>query len=148
MTDHGTNSVFFAASAKEFDSKEAVFYVELTDLNGNLTLNNIRVNDKPVGTITEASEVSSANLVVTPNPFVNGMSTYSVNVPQEGNYTLSVFDAVGNKVSEIYSGNINSSATNVLELNDVYGNELNSGVYFIKLEGKGVNEIEKIIINR
>jgi hypothetical protein len=148
MTDHGTNSVFFAASAEKFNSNEAVFYVELSDLNGDLTLENIRVNDKPVGTITEANDAVSANLVVTPNPFMNGVSTYSVNVPQEGNYTLSVYDAVGNKVSEIYSGNISSTATNVLELNDAYGNELNSGVYFIKLEGKGVNEVEKVIISK
>lgn len=148
MTDHGTNSVFFAASAERFNSDEAVFYVELSDISGDLTLENIRVNDKPVGTITEASDAASANLVVTPNPFMNGVSTYSVNVPQEGNYTLSVYDAVGNKVSDIYSGNISSSATNVLELNDAYGNELNSGVYFIKLEGKGVNEVEKIIISK
>ena len=148
MTDHGTNSVFFAASAEKFNSNEAVFYVELSDINGDLTLENIRVNDKQVGTITEASDAASANLVVTPNPFMNGVSTYSVNVPQEGNYTLSVYDAVGNKVSEIYSGNINSSTTNVLELNDAYGNELNSGVYFIKLEGKGVNEVEKVIISK
>ncbi len=148
MTNHGTNSVFFAGSAEEFDSKEAVFFVELTDLNSDLELSNIRVNDKAVGSITEAGNEVNANLAVTPNPFVNGISTYSVNVPQEGNYTLSVYDAVGNKVSEIYSGNISSNATNVLELNDVYGNELNSGVYFIRLEGKGVNEVEKIIINR
>ena len=148
MTDHGTNSVFFAASAEKFNSNEAVFYVELSDLNGDLTLENIRVNDKPVGTITEANDAASANLVVTPNPFMNGVSTYSVNVPQEGNYTLSVYDAVGNKVSEIYSGNISSTATNVLELKDAYGNELNSGVYFIKLEGKGVNEVEKVIISK
>lgn len=148
MTDHGTNSVFFAASAERFNSDEAVFYVELSDLGGDLTLENIRVNDKPVGTITEANDAASANLVVTPNPFMNGVSTYSVNVPQEGNYTLSVYDAVGNKVSEIYSGNISSTATNVLELNDAYGNELNSGVYFIKLEGKGVNEVEKVIISK
>ena len=148
MTDHGTNSVFFAASAERFTSDEAVFYVELSDLSGDLTLENIRVNDKPVGTITEANDAASANLLVTPNPFMNGVSTYSVNVPQEGNYTLSVYDAVGNKVSEIYSGNISSTATNVLELNDVYGNELNSGVYFIKLEGKGVNEVEKVIISK
>jgi len=148
LTDHGTNTVFFAASAERFDSENAVFYVELTDIDGDLTLNNIKVNDNNIGSMTIANSNDASNLTVTPNPFVNGVSTYSVSVPQEGNYSLSVYDAVGNKVSNLYNGVINSSATNVLELNDVHGNQLNSGVYFIKLEGKGVNEVEKIVITR
>ncbi|MER3328418.1 MAG: T9SS type A sorting domain-containing protein, partial [Candidatus Kapaibacterium sp.] len=62
----------------------------------------------------------------------------------------SVYDAVGNKVSTIFNEVLRAgeSIQRPWSANDFYGNELNSGVYFLKLEGNNVNKVQKVIINR
>lgn len=147
-TTFGTNNVFFA-SAGEYNTNDPIFYVEVTDLTEGLNLNNIRVNDINVGSITEETNVEATTVQVSPNPVVNGTTNYTITIENDGNYNLSVFDAVGNKVAELYNGNLKKGElTQRWDAVDSFGGKLNSGVYFLKLEGNGVNSVQKVVISR
>ena len=113
-------------------------------------MNNIRVNDKNVGSIVEQTDVVNASLSISTNPYVSGNTTYSIAVENAGTYTLSVYDAVGNKVANLFNENLKAgeSIQRPWVANDFNGNELSSGVYFLKLEGNNVNKVQKVIINR
>jgi len=149
MTDHNDNSVFLATTG-EFTPNEPILYVELTDVDGSLSLNGIRVNDIDAGSLTEVSENVTSEVSVSPNPFVEGVSKYNVTVANKGNYSLSVYDAVGNKVAQLFNGSLEAGTTSdqVWNALDANGNKLNSGVYFLKLEGNNVNNVQKVVISR
>jgi hypothetical protein len=148
MTDFGTNNVVFAGSGK-YNSNEPVFYVEVSGLNNDLKVDNIVVNEVNAGSITEESDVANSNVTFGPNPFVEGVSAYTINIENDGYYNLSVYDAVGNKVSDLFSGNLNQGQlTQYWNALDANGNKLSAGVYFIKLVGNNVNDVQKVIINR
>ncbi len=149
LAHNSSNGVYFASTG-EFTSTEPVLYVDITNLNGNLQLNNIRVNDKMVGSITEQTDVVNASLSLSTNPYVSGFTTYTVAVENSGTYSLSVYDAVGNKVATVFNEDLKAgeSVQRPWSANDFNGNELYSGVYFLKLEGNNVNKVQKIIINR
>ena len=149
LANNSANSVYFASTG-EFNSNEPVLYVDVTNLSGNLELNNIRVNDKNVGSIVEQTDVVNASLSISTNPYVSGNTTYSIAVENAGTYALSVYDAVGNKVANLFNENLKAgeSIQRPWVANDFNGNELSSGVYFLKLEGNNVNKVQKVIINR
>jgi hypothetical protein len=149
LANKSANGVYFASTG-EFTSSEPVLYVDVTNLDGNLQLNNIRVNDNNVGSIVEQTDVVNASLSLSTNPYVSGFTSYTVAVENSGLYTLSVYDAVGNKVATVFNEELRAgeSIQRPWSANDFYGNELNSGVYFLKLEGNNVNKVQKVIINR
>ena len=109
-----------------------------------------RVNDIDAGSLTEVSENVTSEVSVSPNPFVEGVSKYNVTVANKGNYSLSVYDAVGNKVAQLFNGSLEAGTTSdqVWNALDANGNKLNSGVYFLKLEGNNVNNVQKVVISR
>jgi hypothetical protein len=149
LANNSSNSVYFASTG-EFTSSEPVLFVDVTNLDGNLQLNNIRVNDNKVGSIVEQTEVVNASLSLSTNPYVSGFTSYTVAVENSGSYSLSVYDAVGNRVSTIFNEDLKAgeSIQRSWSAKDFYGNELSSGVYFLKLEGNNVNKVQKVIINR
>lgn len=149
MTDHGTNSVFIATTG-EFNSNEPILYVELTDVAGDLNVSEIRVNDLDAGSLTEINDAVSSSISISPNPIVEGVSKYNMTVANNGNYTLTVFDAVGNQVAQLFNGELNSGTTGdrVWNAVDANGSKLTTGVYFFKLEGNNVNSVQKVVITR
>lgn len=149
MTDHGDNSVYLATTG-DFNPNEPVMFVELSDIDGNLKLEDIRVNDFEAGSLTEVSETANSSISVSPNPFVEGVSKYNLTVVNSGNYSLSVYDAVGNKVADLFNGELNTGTTGdrVWNAIDANGNKLSTGVYFLKLEGNNVNNVQKVVITR
>lgn len=148
MTDFGTNNVYYAGSG-DFDANQPLFFVDVTDIDGNLKVDDIIVNEHKAGSITEESDAISSNVTFGPNPFVEGTSSYTVNVSNDGFYNLSVFDAVGNKVAELYNGNLNQGQlTQKWNAVDVNGNKLSAGVYFLRLTGNNVNNVQKVVINK
>ncbi|TNE36942.1 T9SS type A sorting domain-containing protein [bacterium] len=148
MTDFGTNNVYYAGSG-DFDANQPLFFVDVTDLDGNLKVDDIIVNEHKAGSITEESDAISSNVTFGPNPFVEGTSSYTVNVSNDGFYNLSVFDAVGNKVAELYNGNLNQGQlTQKWNAVDANGNKLSAGVYFLRLTGNNVNNVQKVVINK
>lgn len=148
MTDFGTNNVAFAG-AGNFSTEEPVLYVDVTGLGTDLKVDQIVVNENNAGSITEESGVTSSSLEFGPNPYVAGVSAYTINIENDGVYNISVYDAVGNKVSELFNGNLNQGTlTQYWNAVNANGTDLSAGVYFIRLTGNNVNNVQKVIINK
>jgi hypothetical protein len=86
------------------------------------------------------SAFNAARLTVYPNPFDNNAKVelwlkYPVKV------TVEIYDLSGQKVADIYSGE-----TNTYNYFDIPEGRLNSGVYFIRVNGNNVNLSEKVVV--
>jgi len=76
-----------------------------------------------------------------PNPF-NPTTTISFEVKSAGSVKLSIFDAAGKMVSELVNGTVTAGLHNV-EFNAA---NLNSGVYFYKLQTAGISQTKKMML--
>lgn len=76
-----------------------------------------------------------------PNPF-NPSTQISVNVPNSGEYNLTIYNTLGSKVVTLLNGNL-SSGTHSFKFN---APNLTSGLYFYNFQGKGINETKKMIL--
>jgi hypothetical protein len=76
-----------------------------------------------------------------PNPF-NPSTTIKFSVPKAGNYSLRVFNVLGQEVAKLHSGQLtagNHEAT-------FNASRLSSGVYFYNLSGNDVNMTKKMML--
>jgi len=117
-------------------SKIGLYIVTVTDANGCtntsaqfevtavLGVNNLSVED---------------NISVYPNP-TSGNIKVDLNIPQEGDYTLSVSNILG---QTLYTSNINLSGPYTGNINMAsYG----KGMYFLSIKGEQTNFIKKVIV--
>ncbi|MBL7136125.1 MAG: T9SS type A sorting domain-containing protein [Candidatus Marinimicrobia bacterium] len=85
-------------------------------------------------------------LVAYPNPF-NQSVNFKVEVPEQGNYNISVFDLTGNL---IWSNNFQSHDRTVYTLSwdgtNKYNRPLSSGIYIVKVVGLSYNQKIKVIL--
>jgi hypothetical protein len=88
---------------------------------------------------------SHAVLWNAPNPFA-GSTRISLSVPVGGEATVSIFDAAGRKVYEIYRGEVTQGVNNFSWNGmDGSGRELASGVYFCKIEVGAISVSRKML---
>lgn len=151
--DKENGNVVFAGSGEYF-AESPIGYLTISTTANEIKISNIRFNDNNVAGVKLAvSSVNSGdngNIILqnSPNPFtVNSLIT--VNVPEAGNYTLVVYDALGNRIKVIASEMMNPGAR-TFEWNgiDENGNKVESGVYVYKLTGNNVSESNKLIFNK
>lgn len=145
------NRVVFS-DAGEFDGDNPIFTIEVATEDDVLELSDIRFNDmdkqdRSIRLITETADDSEI-LSSWPNPFRTNTSI-TLNVPNDGNYILAVYDMAGNRVKTIANGNL---AAGQIDLdwngtNDI-GLPVQSGVYVIRLVSDNVSVSEKVILNR
>ncbi|MDW8272039.1 MAG: FlgD immunoglobulin-like domain containing protein [Bacteroidota bacterium] len=96
-----------------------------------------------------ARELQQATISASPNPFY-GSTTLMVSIPENGNYTIAIYDAYGKVVATLAQGYF-AKGTLPLTWNgmDANGTILPSGVYFCRLEGNGSGSVvEKVILER
>lgn len=85
--------------------------------------------------------LASEDVSIRPNPVTNNANIeFSLN--NSANVNIAVFDILGKKVKNIYSGNMTGGSQNV----NVNVSELNKGVYFVKLQINSEVVIKKIIV--
>jgi hypothetical protein len=78
-----------------------------------------------------------------PNPFAN-RTTLSFTIPQEEKrVTLEIFDAAGNRVVTLYSGQAEANVTRIFTFNSA---RLAAGFYFAKLTTSKGTETIKLIV--
>ncbi len=149
---NGTN-VLVAAGSGEFDNQSPICLVTVRTESNELTLNNIRFNDVELSPINITLNKLSDNVEFeileqnVPNPFTS-YTTFTVNVPSEGFYTIDVYDIYGNKVQTIYSGRLLSQPyTFNWNGTDISGSKVSSGIYVLKLQGKDYSATKKMILN-
>lgn len=76
-----------------------------------------------------------------PNPF-NPMTSIQFNIPQDSQVRLNVFNVLGEEVSELINDNISAGYHSV----NFDASQLNSGIYFYKLETNNFTQIRKMML--
>lgn len=76
-----------------------------------------------------------------PNPFNPG-TTIKFAIPQSSNVTLKIFNALGQEVQTVLNQNMEAGVHSV----DFNASELNSGVYFYRLDAGSFSEVRKMTL--
>lgn len=76
-----------------------------------------------------------------PNPF-NPTTNIKFSVPQQGKFTVRVFDVLGREVATLFNGVVNAGVHSVT----FNGDKLSSGIYFYNLVGDKVNITKKMML--
>lgn len=137
------NRVAFAAAGR-FNGDEVIATIVVeADVQGIITLNNIKVGDQEMGARKldiNAPVTGDATLSLmqnAPNPF-SATTMISYTVPAEGSVSLRVFDVTGREVRTLVSGTRAAGSHDVeWDGRDQSGNRVATGVYFYRLETAG-----------
>lgn len=82
---------------------------------------------------------------VSPNPFHDKI-TFSYDLPLHAEYRLCLFDAIGRKVRTMSSVSSGGSRSIIWDRKDDFGNLLESGVYFYRLESTMFSTSGKVVV--
>ncbi len=81
-----------------------------------------------------------------PNPF-NPTTNIVFNIAQSGDYSLEIYNVVGQKISTLFNGQRSPGQHQVTwNAIDDFGNRVGSGIYFYRLTGNNVNLVKKMIL--
>lgn len=144
VVEKGENIAVLSGSG-EFNEDEYLCLITVTSDNSDIELTQVRFNDQPHNNISLATTVNSGNVVtgnvvVTPNPVANN-ATITINTENEAIYIVTVYDMLGNKLAELYNGNLNQGTNNIS-----WNPNLEAGMYFISVEGNNSTETVKVIV--
>ncbi|HKB85242.1 MAG TPA: T9SS type A sorting domain-containing protein [Ignavibacteriaceae bacterium] len=76
-----------------------------------------------------------------PNPF-NPTTKINFSVPSNGNVRLTVYNVLGQEIAVLVNGFMKSGSHTI----DFNASDLNSGLYFYKLEGNGMSQVKKMML--
>lgn len=135
------------AGSGNFTSNEPILYVTIETDENTLKVSDLRFNDNELPEITmnltSVNEVKGRMVINNiPNPFTES-TVISVNLPDNGNYTLNIFDSMGNLVktfNNVQTGDLKWDGT------DNYGNKLANGVYIYRLTGENLNVSKSMVL--
>jgi hypothetical protein len=139
-----------------FSTEKPLFYITFNSSSDAITLSEIRMNDRnydDIGlnltTVENNEPVFEVMTQNYPNPVVNN-TNIMLNVQQEGNYTLTIYDALGNVVNTLMSDYLFAGQQLNVEWDatDEMGNKVQSGVYVYKLTGNNTTISKKMIVNK
>ena len=152
VSDFNNNLVVVAGDG-EFDATTPAFYVTIKSNSSNTKLTNVRFNDNATPDVkavllSAPDDNAVQTLTSYPNPF-NNFTTVNVTIPQNGNYTLAIYDDMGNKVKTLVSGSLDagSYSYNWFGTNDA-GAKLQSGIYVYRLTGDNVALSNKVVLTK
>jgi protocatechuate 3,4-dioxygenase beta subunit len=137
----GTGNYKIYASKVNYQSQLQSILLDLT--NGSSTTVNFNLPSSVTNIEDETSETPTEYELGNnyPNPF-NPSTTITFNLPEAANIKLTVFNAIGQEIAELIKGNIEAGSHSVT----FNAENLNSGIYFYKLEaGKFIN-VKKMIL--
>lgn len=149
VTTHGGRVVI--AGDGSFNAKEPVIALRVSGVE-NIEIRDIRFNEKDVEDIVinsiETSEVNNVVVKTTPNPFTEN-TTFIVNIENEGDYNLTVFNLQGVKVAELVNGVLEVGVkTFVWDGRDNAGAKVPAGVYIYKLQNANETITDKVVVER
>jgi len=81
-----------------------------------------------------------------PNPF-NPETTISLNIIEDDNYTLKIYNSKGQFVKTLFSDRLNIGTKNIIWNGlDAKNEQVSSGIYFYKLENTKISIIKKMLL--
>jgi hypothetical protein len=150
---NGNNTVVMVGSGV-FNNTMPILNLTFSASTNELQVNNVRFNDKDCGQIslalTGVEETTDYQLMLqnSPNPFF-GTTLISINIPEAGNYTLTVYDLSGNKVKTLVNSSLNPGSYNYnWDATDEAGATVGNGMYIYRLVGDAISVSKKMIIAR
>lgn len=145
MIASNNSSKVFLAGGESYLSNESIAYVTLKTGSKFLTMSNISVNDQEQISkkyALNSEEISGISVATITNPVESNNANFVVNVPEAGNYTLTVYDILGNVVAIAANGSFDIG-TKVINFNAI---GLTTGTYIYKFEGQGGIATGKMIV--
>ncbi|HSD64153.1 MAG TPA: T9SS type A sorting domain-containing protein, partial [Ignavibacteriaceae bacterium] len=124
-------------------------YVDNNILNGKFTYRLRQIDFDGSFTYSKEVEIDVNNpLQFTlsqnyPNPF-NPITKIKYSVPSDGQVSLTVYNAIGQKVSELVNGEVKVGSYEV----SFDASDLSSGVYLYKIQANGYTSTKKMILLR
>ncbi len=112
---------------------------------GSCTSSGVIASDGSERSALDASSLDASTVRLTsyPNPFAN-QTTVSFSVPQaEQKVTLAIFDAVGNRITTLYSGKAEANVKNEFIFDS---SQLPVGAYFARLVTSAGSQTFKLIV--
>lgn len=138
---------FVEAAGQSTSDKEYSFRV--TDIEpGNYRFRLKHIDTEGLATLSDEIEVqitltdAFALSDIYPNPF-NPTAKFTLMLRDEQDVTVEVYDMLGRRVQEIYSGTV---AANSKETFDIDGSNLSSGLYLIRISGDRFSETKKVTL--
>ena len=120
---------------------EEITTVEVTDLQGEVTLNPTSISDRGNDIVVKSAKLYNAY----PNPF-NPATTIRVDMAKTGQASLIVYNVIGQKVKTLFNGNLTKGSKKfVWNGTDDYGKQVASGLYFYQLK-TGNTKITKAVM--
>jgi hypothetical protein len=96
--------------------------------------------------VINSSSVSTISLICSPNPIVNNAS-YHFNIPDSNYYILEIFDIFGNEIKTLLDSYIDSGRYRVFwDITDTHGRKIAPGIYLCRLSSTKYNIIQKCIV--
>ncbi|MBL8008023.1 MAG: Cys-Gln thioester bond-forming surface protein [Ignavibacteria bacterium] len=134
---HGTTSISheYTFTDRNLTSGRYNYRLKQTDFNGNFEYYKLNT-DVEVGTPTEFD--LSQNY---PNPF-NPSTKINYSMPSDGLVSIKVFDNLGRQVATL----VNETKTAGFHSVEFNGANLNSGLYYYKMEVKGITKVMKMTL--
>jgi len=149
-----SNDLFVFAGAGEFEQSIPLVYVTVAISDDEMNLNNVTFNDNLVANqnykLPVENSIVGSDLLLqnTPNPFTSN-TNITLNIAQEGNYTLTVYDLSGNRLNVLANEYLTAGQYSYqFDGTDSYGNQLSNGMYIYKLTGNNTSVSMKMLLNR
>jgi protocatechuate 3,4-dioxygenase beta subunit len=137
----GTDNYKLYASKVNYQSQSRTVPFDLANGNSlvvNLTLPNSVTNiDDDIAETPTDYELGNNY----PNPF-NPSTTITFSLPEAANVKLTVFNAIGQKVADLIKGNVEAGNHSIT----FNAENLNSGIYFYKLQTEKFVSVKKMIL--
>jgi N-acetylneuraminic acid mutarotase len=136
------------AAAVNYDDKLYIFGGQSNHNIGGMIDDGVEIYD--IATAVEQREVKFPKkfeiLTAYPNPFAS-QTTIQVSLPFNDNVNIWIFDILGRKVGQLYSGLLmpGKHSFNYWAIDDS-GTRLSAGTYFVRYQGRSVQQTRKIII--
>lgn len=147
FVQYNGNRVVIAGSGF-FTADEPVAFVTVSTNEKSIKLSNVNLNDDKSSDVSIETTSASDNSVLSNNPNpVENTTMISMNVSVSGNYTLNIYDMLGNVVKSLNSGKLNAGVNTFnWDVTDVNGNKVNAGMYIYRLEGEGQTFTNKMVV--
>jgi hypothetical protein len=140
LADKSKNSIYHIDT--NLDSS-MVYYYRLFSYNGIYRSAYTPISDGKPGTglsVAYIDKPSNTKITFAPNPFHEN-TKLQISVVNPEKLTIEIYDNMFRKIKQIFKGEIYDSKTLILNREN-----LNSGLYFVRVSGQSTNIMNKIII--
>ncbi|HSD63531.1 MAG TPA: T9SS type A sorting domain-containing protein [Ignavibacteriaceae bacterium] len=129
-----TQSKVYSYTDKNLESGNYSYRLKQVDFNGTYEYSNVIAAE-----VTAPAKFELAQNF--PNPF-NPATKINFSIPSDGSVKLTVYNLLGQKISTLVNGFMKVGSHTV----NFSGQNLNSGLYFYKLESNGSSIVKKMIL--